>query len=356
MFITGSDVVKQLYSAPTPLKLERNQIEVDLTFEGVNVTLALATISSCSKRFFSPAQIARLVYFHGEGKWLIGTEITGHPLEICFLYGQANTTENLSHAIKEIQQEYGIRLQITHSASLVGSSIPPEWISNILSCSFEYELVRSCGWVQVGKESNILTIVEAVSVPKSGQEKETRNVQMISVGGDLNRPHLLRINSSINKYYPLDYSQVPKNPMDSFVNVVVLPTFTEAVCMGHATVRDLPAEMQNPESFKKYWWTHHAFKLTDESLQQLVKVRISESISLVYPLTCVWKLRPCVVPSYTKLYESSMNTRIMSDTEWVRGVWQYMCGLRLSSGAFHKPDLQRADECVPGTSKRARIV
>lgn len=353
--MTGCDVVKQLYNAPTPQKLERNRIDVDLFFESVNLTVALLSIVSSSSRL-TPMQTARLLYMHGEGKWLVAFGLTSNALDLCLLLGTENAKQTLLLALEEMEQVYGFGFQVTQSMPLVGSGIPQEWLGRILTFSFECELVRSCGWVHVGKDSTVLTVVEAVSSPKLGGEKETRNVQMVSVSSDMSNPYELHINSNINKYYPLDPSHVPKTSFGSGINIVVLPTFTEAVCVGHATIHDLPREIKEPDSFKRYWWTHHGFRLSDDALKQLVKVQINQSLTLVYPLTCVWKLRPCFVPSYTKLYETNMNTRILSGTEWVRGLWQYMCGLKYVNAQSSKECPQNGDEQTEVPQKRHRYI
>jgi hypothetical protein len=330
MFMTGSDVVKQLCETPTPMRLEKNLIDVDMKFTNTNLSIALVSVASCAARM-SAVQVARMIYMYGEGAWLVSRGSIGTGYDIAVLFIQDRRKDEFLGCLKSLDTQHGVKTNVAKLA-FIGSGDSSEWVSDMVAFSFQCELVRSCGWVQVGKTLSVLTVVESVSTIKAECEKQTRNIQMVSVGAVGNQDRQLQIRSEVDKYYPLDIAQVPTGPGSSYVHVVVLPTFSEAICTGKATINDLPLGLRNLETFKQYWWNLHAFKLSDEALCNLVKIQMNGNIDLVYPVTCVWKLQPCYVPSYTKLYESTMNSRVKSATEWVRGVWTYTCGVEFKSG------------------------
>jgi len=313
-FFTSADqlverpIEGRLANVPTPHHTYHNR-----TFRLIvsNQYLHIATIKvTCTKNRMSLIQIARLVYMMAEGKLLLlQLSSMGTP---CFTVGTA-ARETLDTILSSIMSmgvfvESGILLEVASQKQVTPNNICA--YDQMMRLSLSCELVRSCGWVHIGKDLNTLMASDCISVPRSVAEKSTRNVQTLHINPICS--DAIQIECNIHKVYPLLMDEV-KGRIGA--EVTILPNMTTGI---------LEDDQNFQNDLDRYWWIHHGYNIPPEVCDNTQVGVIFNGISgtFSYPVTCIWKRSWMFMPNYTTVHRSKMYDRLHADIAIAVSIWR----------------------------------
>lgn len=301
----------------------------------------------------SVAQVLRLVYFGGEGRWLVGAH---EGIIVCLCGTQELYTKLQFWLSGGGLSQYGIAAKLSPSTSLV---LDEATLSTVLMSSFAFELTRSFGWIPISSEGNVLSIRDIITTPLRSNEKPHRNVPVLTVESHEGRIGF-GVRLEVFKYYPLSGRNHGYGLEGS--PVVALPNLSSAQLWPYA-LSHIEPKLTN-EGMIQYWYLHYGFKLTIETASTRVPVTFGDGDKqFSFPSVCVWRHPWCMMPTYTRHYYPVMRSRLCLELNQVIGRWNRLSGLRINSCSPEYPAKPSNRGAVPKdiacdmgpNHKRARI-
>lgn len=299
--------IGEFTSIPTPQRSNSSaQSHFEFGFEINQATVWYLSVSFMKSKLF-PAQIGRMLYFIGQGDFLVGIvceELMQFILVPCNRTRRFDIDENVLHSMKQV-----------HGVNFVVSTAVNENLSTSLAkiCVFSLkcEMVRSSQWISIGKCMDLLTTSDVL---KSESGQETRNIPVIKLLSG--KGASVDAEFAVYKYYPLKSKTIKEEITGS--HVCVLPNLTDA------TVLDVNLNCLDDSVMflKTYWFHNHGVSIPEESLRNQVRVSFhGSSMELTYPAVCLWKHSWCYLPRHTIEYGNSIANRFASDLRTAVELW-----------------------------------
>lgn len=269
----------------------------------------------------SVAQVLRLVYFGGEGRWLVGAH---EGIIVCLCGTQELYTELQVWLSGGGLSQYGIAAKLSPSTTV---ELDEATLSTVLRSSFAFELNRSFGWIPISSEGKVLSVRDIITTPLRSYEKPHRNVPVLTVESHESQIGFV-VRLEVFKYYPLS-AQNHGNGMEGSP-VVVLPSLSSAQLWRYAQSHIQP-KLTNDEMIQ-YWYLHYGFKLPIDTAKSRVPVTFGYGDKqFAFPSVCVWRHPWSMMPTYTRQYYPVMRSRLCLELNEVVGRWNRLSGLQLNS-------------------------
>jgi hypothetical protein len=268
-------------------------------------------------------QTMRLIYNAGNGAWLVGfvDEL------IIILFQTNHVPEMLIRWAMNSAPYLGINITLSPTYEEPLSSAA---VSSVIAWSFIFELNRAHGWIQIGKEGNVMSISDIISKPLVRGEKQHRNVPVM-IFEPLHDCLGFSVEVKVFKYYPLNVDEV-LSPGHSSLEypVFTLPNLSEAVCITSHLSEKKPS--MSTVDIVKHWETYHGYRLTPAVASATLKVRIhSNGSELIYPTVCLWRHCWTYIPAYTNEYTGVMLRRLEAEFSLVISSWRAHGGVHVRS-------------------------
>ena len=286
-------------------QLPRPSLPIDtihFTLEVIDYRCIFLEIRNANQ--LSPLQIARRVYFGGQGRWLVGT-VDG----IITVVVKKSLVQNFHDWLPTYSE----------AAIQVSSYLECLWddaLCQVLQCSLVFELNRSFGWINIGNDISTLSVQDIVTTPSLCGHK---NVAVITITPFQNSS--VKVHMQVKRFFPVDVGEMLSNPHLSY-NVTVLPHLVDAICTAGYSGREPPTHLRSSSGLAQYWEKHHGYHIPSECVTKTLNVVLpSSGMELVYPTVCVWRHKWSYLPHHTREFVPAIRERLNKELGFIKQIW-----------------------------------
>lgn len=309
-------------SVPTPLRpkeVGKDEIRIKFSLKHKYNAFLLKNISDHK----STLNVARNIYFHGSGKWLVG--LVDGIIAVC------------THTNCTSFDEYVLENSNSVAITCKPDHLWPEALAHVFLYSTAFELNRSHNWIQVHSTAITMTIADIITVLTNSH----KNVPVLKMSVDTTTADIV-ILTHVHKYYPIDVNELQSNGN----HVVALPFFKDGICtLSDPRAGQAPPKLQTALGLREYWWETHGYLLSDHTASVTASVNLSGK-PFLYPSVCVWKHNWSFLPSHTQEYIPRMHQRMDSELASILACWEQSYPGEISLAVNQAPFVNAANSAV----------